>query len=177
MNCNVERESNMELLRIVAMFLVLVVHSDFFSLGIPTQDLCNTSPIFAWGQFFFQSISIVCVNVFILISGWFGIRPRWRSFLNFIFQCLFFSCGIYVVCLIAGLSDFSLNGLSQCLFLTDLYWFIIAYIGLYIYAPVINTFVENVDSKTLRNFLLMFFAFQTLYAWFSNGASFLLSCR
>ena len=78
----------MELLRIVAMFLVLVVHADFFSLGTPTQELCQTMPLFAWGQFVVQSIAVVCVNVFVLLSGWFAIRPKWKSFLNFIFQCI-----------------------------------------------------------------------------------------
>lgn len=32
------RLSNMELLRIVAMFLVLLVHADFFSLGFPEDN-------------------------------------------------------------------------------------------------------------------------------------------
>lgn len=31
------RDSNMELLRIVAMFLVLVVHADYYSLGVSVQ--------------------------------------------------------------------------------------------------------------------------------------------
>ena len=34
------RYSNMELLRIVAMFLVLLVHADFFSLGAPEVTDC-----------------------------------------------------------------------------------------------------------------------------------------
>lgn len=36
-----KRSSNIELLRILAMFLVLLVHSNFFSLGAPTQILCS----------------------------------------------------------------------------------------------------------------------------------------
>ena len=34
------RQSNMELLRIVAMFLVLLVHADFFSIGAPSASDC-----------------------------------------------------------------------------------------------------------------------------------------
>ena len=169
------RQSNMELLRIVAMFLVLVVHADFLSLGTPTQDLCQTIPLFAWGQFVVQSIAVVCVNVFVLLSGWFAIRPKWKSFLNFIFQCFFFSIGTYVVCLSLGISELSLKGISACFFLSEFYWFIIAYIGLYLFAPVVNTFIETAGRIALRNFLVAFFVFQTLYAWCSNGATFLLS--
>ena len=169
------RQSNMELLRIVAMFLVLVVHADFFSLGTPTQESCQATPLFAWGQFFVQSMAIVCVNVFVLLSGWFAIKPRWKSFLNFMFQCFFFSIGTYLVCLCVGLSELSLQGIASCFFLTDFYWFIIAYIGLYLFAPVVNTFIETAGRVALRNFLVAFFVFQTLYAWCSNGAMFLLS--
>lgn len=169
------RQSNMELLRIVAMFLVLVVHADFFSLGTPTQEFCQIHPVFAWGQFFVQSIAVVCVNVFVLLSGWFAIKPRWNSFLNFIFQCFFFSIGTYIVCLCIGISELTLKGISSCFFLSEFYWFIIAYIGLYLFAPIVNTFIETTGRVALRNFLVAFFVFQTLYAWCSNGATFLLS--
>ena len=37
----------------------------------------------------FESLAIVCVNVFVLISGWFGIRPKWKSVTNFLFQVFF----------------------------------------------------------------------------------------
>lgn len=170
-----QRKSNMELLRIVAMILVLIVHSDFFTLGVPTQELCKVSSGFAVGQYFFQSISIVCVNVFILISGWFGIKPNWNSFLNFLFQCLFFSIGIYIVCIITGLANFSIRGIAECFFLTSNYWFIKAYIGLYIFAPMINAFIENKGEKDMRNYLLAYFTFQTIFAWLSTGAEFLIA--
>ena len=170
-----QRKSNMELLRIVAMMLVLIVHSDFFTLGIPTQELCKISPGFAFGKYFFQSISIVCVNVFILISGWFGIKPNWKSFLNFLFQCLFFSIGIYIVCIITGLANFSIRGIAECFFLTSSYWFIKAYIGLYIFAPMINAFIENKGEKDMCNYLLAYFTFQTVFAWLSTGAEFLIA--
>ena len=40
MNCIImkERDSNMELLRCIAMFLVVLVHTSFLSLGLPTQE-------------------------------------------------------------------------------------------------------------------------------------------
>lgn len=68
------RQSNIELLRIISMLLVLMVHADFFSLGIPSHDLMLASP----GQFTFrvlvEFLSILCVDIFVVISGWFSIR-------------------------------------------------------------------------------------------------------
>ena len=167
-----ERLSNIELLRLLAMFLVLVVHADFFSLGTPTQEDVISTPASAFLRFFFKSLSIVCVNVFVLISGWFGIRPSVKGFCNFIFQCLFFLVGIYIVMLIFGLTSLSAKGIAGCLVLLKWNWFIKAYMGLYILSPVLNTFINNTEKKTFKKVLISFFAFQTIYSWVSDGAAF-----
>ena len=85
------RESNFELLRIIAMFMVLILHADFQALGAPTRADIISSPITSTLKVFFEMASIVAVNVFILISGWFGIRPSIKGFCKFAFQYLFFS--------------------------------------------------------------------------------------
>lgn len=43
----------MELLRVVAMFMVLVLHADFLALGAPDVNLVHQEPLFAFGQYFF----------------------------------------------------------------------------------------------------------------------------
>lgn len=53
-------------------------------------------------------------------------------------------------------------------------WFTKSYIGLYLLAPLLNLYVENVGRTTLRNFLIAFYLFQTLYGWVSNGAGFFM---
>lgn len=167
-----KRNSSVELLRIVAMFLVLVVHADFFTLGVPDRNLIKTEPLFSFGQLLFESFSIVCVNVFVLISGWFGLRPKLKGFCNFIFQCLFFSIGIYIlICLF--FDNFSIKGFAECFFLTGAYWFIKAYIGLYLLSPLVNRFIETVDGKTLLRFIIFFYLYQTIFAWCSKATTFL----
>ena len=54
----------------------------------------------------------------------------------------------------------------------DFGWFIKAYIGLLILAPILNVFIDNVAEKQLRNTLIFFYIFQTLYGWFPGGAQF-----
>ena len=93
---NSNRQSNMELLRIVAMFLVLIVHADFAALGHPTYDQAvNETAVTLW-RYIFEGLAIVCVNVFVLLSGWFGIRPSVKGFSKFIFQVFFFSLALYL---------------------------------------------------------------------------------
>lgn len=122
------RQSNLELLRIVAMFLVLVVHADYFALGAPTLADVTDMPLPSFVRIFIESLSIVCVNVFILISGWFGIRPKFKSITNFLFQCLFFLVGIYAIGVLTGFATLSPKGLAGCLCLIPWNWFIKAYL-------------------------------------------------
>lgn len=84
------RDSNMELLRIVAMFLVLVVHADYYSLGAPTSAELQTEPLTSVTRIFFQILGVGASNLFILISGYYGIHPSLKGFYKFIFQILFF---------------------------------------------------------------------------------------
>lgn len=59
------RESNMELLRIVAMLLVMVVHANFRALGWPSSlgEVTPNHSILI--NFFVESFSIICVNIFV----------------------------------------------------------------------------------------------------------------
>lgn len=163
------RQSNIELLRIIAMFLVLVVHANYFTLGSPTYHEINTMPVSSFTRIFFQSLSILCINVFILISGWFEIKPTFKKFANFIFQCFFFLGGIYVICLCLNIVPFSMDGILGCFCLTPWNWFIKAYILLMIIAPIINVFVNISTKYQVRLVIIGFFIFQSIYGWL-NGA-------
>lgn len=160
---NKSRQSGVELLRIIAMILVMVVHADFFSLGVPTIEDLYSSPAPTVARFLIQSLAICCVNVFVLISGYFGIRPKLKGFVSFIYQILFFFILIYIVSIVIGISGLNLQGLMQCLCLTPANWFVKAYILLYVISPVLNAFVDCANRKLHRNVLIGFYIIQSIY--------------
>lgn len=88
-----ERDSNMELLRMVAMFMVLLVHADYFALGAPSVEYIQTNQADSFLRIFFEAVSIVCVNVFVLISGYYGIRPTFKGGGKFRFSMFILFCG------------------------------------------------------------------------------------
>ena len=165
------RQSNFELLRIIAMFMILVVHADFWLLGLPTLAEFHAAPAGTWTRILIESASIGCVNIFILISGWFSIRVSVRGFCSFLFQCAFFLLGFYLLMIIAGQEQPGLRQLAPYLCFTKANWFIKAYIGLYILAPMLNLFAEKATKRQLALTLLAFYSFQTLYGW-TNSAVF-----
>ena len=129
-----ERQSNIELLRIIAMILVLMVHSDALPLGCP-QDATSANSII---RMFFQCLSVTCVDIFVLISGWFGIKPSMKGAAKFIFQWLFFSIGIYLGLVLIGKIPFNMDGIIKCFtFQVGGYWFVGSYLLLYILSPVL----------------------------------------
>lgn len=159
------RQSNIELLRILAMFLVLTIHALLSCDGV-TLESFNSDPLNAITKTIIKSLSEVCVNVFILISGWFGIKSSLKGFLNFAFQCLYFTFGIYLIMIVTGNANLTVGGIRTCLFLTPPhYWFIPAYAALYILSPILNSFIDKASKTTFRNTLIAFFIFQTIWGW------------
>lgn len=166
------RASNIEALRIIAMFLVLLVHADFFAIGQPTHNVVLTQPIDSTIRILVENISIVCVNVFVLISGWFGIRPKVRSVANFLFQCLFFLVGIYAVMLLTGLAQLSTKGIAACLFMTPSNWFVKAYLVLYILSPALNAFLEHCTKRQAKLVIIFYLLFQSVYGWLTTSTAY-----
>lgn len=149
------------------MFLVLILHSGFSTVKSPTTLEVHEHFLQPFTRFIFESLSISCVDIFVLISGWFGIRPTKKGLLNFLFQSFYFIIGVYLVMVASGLTPISIKGITSCfLFIQDYdYWFVRTYLLLFIMSPILNAFVENANKKTYQNVLIGFFLFQTVYAW------------
>ena len=77
------RSSNIELLRLVVTMFVLILHcngwllNDFYKLTWESGD--TAAQIF---RPLVQAVTVVAVNVFILISGFFFIKPKCKSLVN-----------------------------------------------------------------------------------------------
>lgn len=164
-NVTAIRLSNMELLRLVAMLMIMVGHTLFFN--YPDGQQIGNAPTLPFLIFQFNGLSVCSVDVFVLISGWFGIRYKAERLLALIFQTLFFAILVYIALALYSPSQYmNLDALSTIIcFHSDDYWFIKAYIGLYIFAPMLNKYIESASEKQLRTFLLVFYSFQTLYGW------------
>ena len=162
------RQSNFELLRIISMLLVVVTHVNFYSLGWPSREDFSIEPTVTIARLFFESISICCVNVFVLISGWFGIKPSFYKFKHFMFQCFFFSFGLLFIAFLYRKVQFGIPLLIEIwnsLSLRD-YWFITSYILLFLLAPVLNTFLDNTSNNKMLVIIVCFFIYEFVYGWF-----------
>lgn len=171
-----ERDSNMELLRIVAMFLVVMVHTNFLSIGEPDEQELIDSFYSSISRFTVQSISVVCVNLFVLLSGWYGITIKSRKIGSLFFQLAFF----VIISLTYGFAfskDMSIADVLRTIRWHDMWWFVKAYLLLYFMSPILNAFCENTTKKEFTFVLIAFYAFSSLnwligwVPWIVNGYS------
>ena len=164
-----QRDSNIELLRIVAMLFVILLHILQFA-GSSATDCSKL----VW---FVNSFASVAVPCFIMISGWYGIRLTASKIMGIIFQMFMF----WLVGLAASYFTGNFRPVSLAEPLKALsgynYSFVMGYIILMIAAPAINTFVEYALRERVRLSLALFFAFQTLlrfilnHNWWADGFS------
>lgn len=163
------RDSNMELLRIVAMLLVMVIHASNRALPMPDAADITANPSSAFLQFVARGFSIMGVDTFVMLSGWYGIRPRLSRISELFFQVFFFSllCLSARCVLAGGQLPFSLGKTILTIFMLDdtSYWFVKCYLGLYLFAPVLNAFVEHATKRQFALTLCGLFAFQFAFGW------------
>jgi len=163
-----ERDSNIELLRVVAIFLVMVVHSIGLNggIGMPTSEVIGCFSSSAIVRIFCYSLSIICVDVFVIISGWYGIHASLRGLFKLMFMCFFFGM-IGLCCSIwCGETIQSLSSVIKA-FVESFFpcWFIAAYIVMYLLSPAINAFVEKCSERCVRNVLIVLFSLEFIYGW------------
>ncbi len=156
----------MELLRVLTMFLVLVVHTTFHQFGYPRAALVQADPL-SWTLLSAAHASAIgCVDIFILISGWFGIRATLQGGCRLLFQLLFIvtltNVGVALTDanFAAGWGDIGKSYIG--------YWFINSYLLLYIISPVLNAYVAQASERDFRRLLIVFFIVHTLMEEFSD---------
>lgn len=156
------RDSNMELLRIVAMSMILVGHFFFHGLnGI----LKGTLP-----HFISLPFTICGVNLFFMISGWFGVRFTLKSVTRIVVTTIFFLWINYFALMLLGADC---NSKIIFMLLTPVeasgLWFIMAYLGILIASPLLNAGLRNMSRRELNIFIIAFSIFCIYCGWFGGN--------
>ena len=167
-----QRSSNIELLRIVAMLFIMFGHlSREGGLGLPSADFLHSEPIFGVLGVWFRMINLTGVDIFVLISGYFAIRPRVNSVISLFFQGVFFSVGMYALWVLTKQADFSIGEMSMHLKPMKVYWFFGCYVWLVLLAPVLNRYVESATKREFGVFLAVYYFFVCGMEWWMSASA------
>lgn len=146
------RQANIELLRIIAMLMVVTLH--YLIKGQATVSLVDDTGILNLLLWFLKAFCIVTINVYVLISGYFLLDAKWKisRLLTLWLQVMFYSVGVPFVCLMLGIGEVNTWGLYDwvnVLFPIQMehYWFVTAYVVFYLLVPALSMGVKKMNRK------------------------------
>lgn len=164
-----KRQANFELLRIVAMLMIISLH--YLVKGgaaVPFPFVAKEHPVgvLAW---LIESFCIVAVNCYVLISGYFCVESAWKPgrVVFLLCQVLFYSLLIPLLFLLTGvvspgeLAIYDWIGFALP-FGTEHYWFATAYLVMYLFAPFLSAGIQKLKKRDLQILLALLLIFFSL---------------
>lgn len=165
-----ERNSNIEVLRIVCMLMVMILH---FNNQCANQNLLQF-PKELTSQYIFgfliESFCIIAVNCFVLISGYFGVKFNVRSIFKLYLKCFFVGLVSYLLYVTLTPSNLELKPLMGRLlaFTHNHWWYIISYICLIFISPLLNSAVNSLSKKKLVLSIFLYGFIVIYIGWYKN---------
>lgn len=154
--CN--RDSSTELLRLFCMFFIVFHH--ILVLGAYPEILVGGSavngaePIIAT---FINGFCFVAVDCFILISGYYRIRPNIRKFVYLYTFCAFYALLNYLCIKFSNHEQIG-YGIIRSTFLCishSQYWFIPCYFSLFLISPFINKIIDSLSKANFDRLIII----------------------
>lgn len=151
----IQRQSNIELLRCFAMLCIIVYHLCLFALvGVST------------GTKLYQALQIplhIGVPLFVLISGYFGIRFSLKGLMRLCSKGYFYFVPLAVIPMVLTHSG-GVKDILKSIFIFgfDAQWYLNTYLYLFLFSPIINRYLENI-TKSQRLYLLAILTFMSVY--------------
>lgn len=151
-----KRNMGLEWLRIWSMFMIILLHSIDHS-GL-YETLEEGTPLYAYELFIYALVQ-VCVNCFVLISGYFLVQSEFklRKLISLWIEVVFYSFSIKLIMMIMGEITFSVASLISCFvpILTGRYWFITIYFGMYLLFPFYNIAIKAMNERQHKSLVLL----------------------
>ncbi len=147
-----ERKSNMELLRIVAMLMIITLH--YLDKGNVLPAFTQSSTVNQHIAWWLEALCYGAVNLYVLISGYFMVESRFtfKKLIVLWLQILFYSWAIGGVCLATGLVGAEQKSLYELIFVvfpvtSAHYWFATVYVLLFVLSPFLNLCIAKMNRQ------------------------------
>ena len=148
-----KRASNLELLRIVAMLLIVLSHCSTHGIGNDLPEGC-INPLT-----FIDYSGNLGVNLFVFITGYFMVKSEFSlaRLLKLLLQVFICSVLLYVYecAVVHPQQELSLDTLKQVCMPIKFYqwWFVTTYVQLFLLAPFLNVFLTRSSPRKVLSFI------------------------
>lgn len=166
------RQSNFELLRIIAMFFIVLYHVICHGQII---ENCTNDSLKLLFQILEYSI-IIHVNLFILLTGYFQSKCQFKQSKLWIIinSSLFYKAIIMIIFAIIGYFSLSKVEIAKELFIVNLneYWFIKYYVFLYCLSPFLNRLINSLEKRQYQKLLIVSFVIFSILPYITGQEAF-----
>lgn len=149
------RQSNIELLKILAVMGVITLHC--ISPADGAMSVVGSGSIKYFILLSLESLAICAVNIFMMISGYFLSCSRKKRTLQktvmMLVQTSFFCFVRYLISVATGSAEFSVKLLMLSFLPTN--YFVILYLTTYWISPYVNIIIDHLSRKQLRTFAIL----------------------
>ena len=168
-----ERNEGIELLRILVMFMVLLLHFNLNGGILFNNSLIDTLNYkLVW---LVEAFSIVAVNCFVLISGYFLVNSKFKKqkVYSLVLQVVSYSIVITILYTLITKNILNIGQYLECIFPITFktYWFITCYVILYLLIPYLNLIFEHTDKRKMQ-ILIAILCTVSFVSWILNRFKF-----
>lgn len=176
------RGSGIELLRLIAIFMVIGLHmfgySHYYECSLMAGGAVRT--VSSWIRLMFRP----CVNIFIIITGYFMVKMRfnlkkaYKRVFKIYLTVLFYSVVLNVIFLLLGEKYYTVDETTPTLLnmilkmafpvLSQQWYFITEYILLCLFAPFLNIILQNIKKNDYKVLLCISTFVMSIWFFLSN---------
>lgn len=150
-----ERESNIEVLRFLAMFLIVIGHQATHGFDV-AKLACNAAGTFTIAM---SQGARIAVDIFVLITGYYSVDQtiKWKKVFTLYRQVWFYSVSVLLIVSLCFCRQLTINEILKYVFpiYTSQFWFASCFLFLMLLLPYINILVSNIDRHQHMTLLVI----------------------
>lgn len=163
-----KRNVSVDLIRIIAMMMVVVLHvanmSGFVGMSYEQDAVAK------WISNCWEAPTIIAVNLFALLTGYLCVEAKWRisRYLVLWMQMVFYVILINGTMWLLG-EPVSLRGFLFGLWpLSNVYWYFISYSALFAFMPFINRGIKAINKSEIRLLCVLSILIYSIFGFYSS---------
>lgn len=150
-----KREYNMDIARVLLIFMVIVLHYNNRGMG-GALNYAMTGGAKEFIVRFSESLCICAVDSFVILSGYFAVNRSsvlYKKAMYLLVACSFYRTVAYILHANFVIHEFSIRSLIGYLIPSN--WFVCLFVSLMLLAPFIDGALSNYDEKKLRELVII----------------------
>lgn len=149
---NKKRNSNIELLRILAMFFIVWHHCGYINSEALGNSLTYNTSIIKISYF----LGKIGVNIFFLITGYFLCKGKFnkKKLLSIIATTEIYGLIVVIISILSDKINLGNSYIFYFPIVSSMFWFATDYIIIYLLSPYLNILIENLTKEKFKKFLI-----------------------